>query len=339
MIDSIQELDRVLSEPSQRLIDDLKSLHGDLLLLGVAGKMGPSLAMLAKRALDQSGLGQKVIGVSRFSKPESRTLLEEHGIETIAADLMDDQALASLPDAPNVIYLAGTKFGTSGNECYTWAMNSYLPGRVAARYPTANIVAFSTGNVYPFSPVDSSGPTEEDPTGPIGEYAQSCLGRERIFEYFSKTAGTPVLIYRLNYAIDLRYGVLHEIATSVREGRSIDLTMGYVNVIWQGDANEIALRSLKHCKSPAAVLNVTGPEVTSVRWLANEFGNRMGKKPVFSGKEASTALLSNASRSMELFGKPQVSLEEMIDWTTDWVMNDRETLEKPTHFQQRQGKF
>lgn len=339
MIESIEELDRVLSEPSERLIDDLKSLDGDLLLLGVAGKMGPSLAMLAKRAFDQTGQGQKVIGVSRFSKPESRTQLEAHGIETIAADLMDDHALASLPDAPNVIYLAGTKFGTSGNECYTWAMNSYLPGRVAARFPTANIVAFSTGNVYPFSEVDSGGPSEGDPTGPIGEYAQSCLGRERIFEYFSKTAGTPVLIYRLNYAIDLRYGVLHEIARSVHEERPIDLTMGYVNVIWQGDANEIALRSLNLCKSPAAVLNVTGPETTSVRWLANEFGKRMGKEPVFSGKEASTALLSNASRAIELFGEPHVSLNEMIEWTADWVLKDRETLDKPTHFQQREGKF
>lgn len=339
MIESIDELDRLLSAPPQRLIEDLKSLDGDLLLLGVAGKMGPSLAMLAKRAFDQIGRGQKVIGVSRFSKPEYRTQLENHGIETIAADLMNDDALAALPDVPNVIYLAGTKFGTSGNECYSWAMNSYLPGRVAARFPDANIVAFSTGNVYPFSDVDSGGPTEEDPTGPIGEYAQSCLGRERIFEYFSKTAGTPVLIYRLNYAIDLRYGVLHEIASSVHEGRPIDLTMGYVNVIWQGDANEIALRSLNHCKSPAAVLNVTGPETTSVRWLANEFGKRMEKKPVFSGKEASTALLSNASRSIELFGEPRVSLEEMIEWTADWVMNDRETLDKPTHFQQREGKF
>lgn len=339
MIESTEALDRVLSDPSQRLLDDLKALEGDLLLLGVAGKMGPSLAMLAKRAFDKLGRGQKVIGVSRFSKPEYRTLLEEHGIETIAADLMDDEALAALPDAPNVIYLAGTKFGTSGNECFTWAMNSYLPGRVAARFPEANIVAFSTGNVYPFSDVDSGGPTEEDPVGPVGEYAQSCLGRERIFEFFSKTKKTPVLIYRLNYAIDLRYGVLHEIASSVHEGRPIDLTMGYVNVIWQGDANEIALRSLKHCSSPAAVLNVTGPETLSVRWLAQEFGKRMEKEPVFSGEESKTALLSNASRSVDLFGEPRVSVKEMIDWTADWVMNDRETLNKPTHFQQREGKF
>lgn len=336
---TVEELDQKLSEPSGRLVEEIAALKGDILLLGVGGKMGPSLAMLARRAILEAGGDNRVIGVSRFSNPEHRADLEEKGIETVAADLMDDHALQSLPDARNVIFLAGTKFGTSGNECYTWAMNSYLPGRVALRYRNSRIVAFSTGNVYPFTEVESGGPTEEDPTGPVGEYAQSCLGRERIFEYFSRQNGTPTLIYRLNYAIDLRYGVLLEVARSVYEERPIDLTTGYVNVIWQGDANEYALRCLRQCSSPAAVLNVTGPQTVSVRKLAETFAKRFGKKARFSNSEAPTALLSNASRAVTLFGEPLVSLEQMIDWTAGWVEQGGETLDKPTHFQERKGNF
>lgn len=336
---SIEELENKLSEPSDRLLKDIGDLEGDILILGAAGKMGPSLAHMAQRAVEKAGSSSKVIGVSRYSNPDHQKQLEDWGVSTIKADLMNDKELQALPDARNVIFMVGTKFGTSGNEHFTWALNSYLPGRVADRYRESNIVAFSTGNVYPFVDVKSGGPTEEDPTGPVGEYAQSCLGRERIFEYFSHSNSTPVLIYRLNYAIDMRYGVLHEVASSVYEGRAIDLTTGYVNVIWQGDANEIALRSLRHCTSPANVLNVTGPEVISVRWLAEEFGKRLDKTPKFESEESPTALLNNAAKSRKLFGEPLVSLEEMIEWTAEWVKGGGETIDKPTHFQQRKGNF
>lgn len=301
--------------------------------------MGPSLAALAQRAVKESGSNNKVIGVSRFSNPEHREELEDQGITAIPADLMKEDELAALPDAKNVIYLVGTKFGTSGNECFTWALNSYLPGRVAEKYRESNIVAFSTGNVYPFTDVEGGGPTEEDPTGPVGEYAQSCLGRERVFEYFSKTNGTPLLIYRLNYAIDMRYGVLLEIAQSVYNGTPIDLKTGYVNVIWQGDANEIALRCFSKCTSPPNVLNVTGTETISVRWMAEQFGELFNKEPKFVNQEEPTALLSNASKAERLFGKPRVSLPQMIEWTAEWVKREGETLDKPTHFQERKGAF
>ena len=336
---STAELNKKLSEPSERLINDLSDMEGDILILGVAGKMGISLATLAKQAFRKSGSPGKVIGVSRFSNPKYRKELDDEGITTIKADLMDDRELQALPDAKYVIFLVGTKFGTRGNECYTWALNSYLPGRVADKYRRSSIVAFSTGNVYPFVDIKSGGPTEEDPTGPVGEYAQSCLGRERVFEYFSLTNKTPLLIYRLNYAIDMRYGVLLEVAQSVYEGRSIDVSTGYVNVIWQGDANEIALRSLKKCSSPANVLNVTGPEVVSVRWLAEQFGERFNRKPVIVNKEKPTALLSNASKSRRLFGDPLISLHQMIEWTAEWVKSGGETLGKPTHFQERKGAY
>lgn len=336
---SVEELDQKLSEPSERLLNDISELDGDIIILGVGGKMGPSLAALAQRAVDQAGSDITIYGVSRFSNPEHREELEKNGITTIPADLMKEDELNALPDAKNVIYLVGTKFGTSGNECFTWALNSYLPGRVAEKYPDSSIVAFSTGNVYPFTEVDKGGPTEEDPTGPVGEYAQSCLGRERVFEYFSRTNETPLLIYRLNYAIDMRYGVLLEIAQAVDQGTPIDLKTGYVNVIWQGDANEIALRCFNHCTSPPNILNVTGPETISVRWLAEQFGDLLNKKPNFVNKEEPTALLSNAAKAERLFGEPLVSLSQMIEWTAEWVRREGETLGKPTHFQERKGAF
>ncbi|MEX1063701.1 MAG: NAD(P)-dependent oxidoreductase [Balneolaceae bacterium] len=338
-MNSIEELDKKLSEPSDRLLSDMSELNGDILILGVGGKMGPSLAFLAKRALDETGSAGKVIGVSRFSNPEFRKQLDDRGITTIRADLLDDSALSSLPDAKNVIFLVGTKFGTSGNECFTWALNSYLPGRVAEKFKNSSIVAFSTGNVYPFTEVGSDGPAEEHPPGPVGEYAQSCLGRERVFEYFSRTNNTPLLIFRLNYAIDMRYGVLLEVAESVYHGKPIDLKTGYVNVVWQGDANETALRCLKKCTVPANVLNVTGPETISVRWLAEEFGRLLNKTPEFVNTEATTALLSDSSKARKMFGPPRVSVRRMMEWTAGWVESDGETLGKPTHFQQRKGKF
>jgi nucleoside-diphosphate-sugar epimerase len=317
----------------------MQSLEGDIILLGVAGKMGPSMARLARQAADIAGVKRRIIGVSRFSDPSTRVELEEFGVETIAADLLNEDHLAGLPDAPNVIYLAGQKFGTTGKEAFTWAMNAYLPGRVAERYRNSRIVAFSTGNVYPFSAVTQGGVSEDQPTDPVGEYGQSCLGRERIFQYFSSRYNIPTLIYRLNYAIDLRYGVLLELAKSVAEERPIDLTTGFVNVIWQGDANEIAIRALHHCEVPAKLLNVTGPETISVKWLGEQFGALLGKTPSFVNEPQPTALLSNASLAHQLFGYPRVTLRQMIELTARWVQQGGKTLNKPTHFQERAGKF
>lgn len=338
-MDELVSLEQRMLEPSPALIEDVSRIKGDILLLGVAGKMGPAMARVARRAVDAAGTGQRVIGVSRFSNPASRAELEDVGVETIPANLLDDQELAGLPDAPNVIYLAGHKFGTTGNESYTWAMNTYLPGRVAERYKHSNIVAFSSGNVLPFVPVTSGGASEDITPEPIGEYAQSCLGRERIFEYFSEKNGTPVLIYRLNYAVDFRYGVVLEIAKSVLHGKPIDLRTENVNVIWQGDANEIAIRSLLHCKSPAKMLNVTGPETLSTRWIANQFGLIFGKDPQFVYEPQGTALLNNASECHRLFGYPRVTIREIIELTARWLREGGEQLDKPTHFQERAGKF
>ncbi|MEK3767075.1 NAD-dependent epimerase/dehydratase family protein [Paenibacillus sp. FSL R5-0887] len=336
---TVQELEDRLARPSAALIDELSQLDGDIMLLGVGGKMGPSLARLAVNAIRQAGLDKKVIGVSRFSNKVLSRELEAAGVEIISADLSDDKALQALPETQNILYMAGNKFGTTGNEHFTWMMNAYLPGRVAEHFRNSRIVVFSTGNVYPFTPVGQGGATERTSPNANGEYGQSCLGRERIFEHFSHKNGTPMFIYRLNYAIDLRYGVLLELARSVKEGRSIDITMGHANVIWQGDANEIALRALLRCSSPPNVMNITGPETLSLRWAANEFGRKLGVEPIFTGQEAPTALLSNAAKAAATFGYPQVSLAEMIDWIGDWVGRGGETWNKPTHFQEREGKY
>lgn len=336
---TITELDKTLSEPSQSLMEDVRKLDGDIMILGVAGKMGPSLAKLAKNAIDQAGMDKKVIGVSRFSSGEVQKDLKEYGIETIAADLLDEQQLKDLPSVKNIIYMVGNKFGTEGSEYFTWAMNAYLPGRVAERFRNSNIVSFSSGNVYPLTPIALNGVSEEHTPDPIGEYAQSCLGRERVFEYFSRKYNMPLVQFRLNYAIDLRYGVLLEVAKSVFEKKPIDLQMGSVNVIWQGDANEMAIRSLTICDTPPRILNVTGPETVSIRWLAEQFGELMGVKPVLINEERDTALLSNASQSHQLFGYPKVSLRQMMEWTAVWVQEGGLTINKPTHFQERQGVF
>lgn len=339
MMLTVAELERKLAEPSEQLIADLASLDGDIVVLGVGGKMGPSLARLAANAVREGGGGKRIIGVSRFSNQEARRELEEAGVHTISCDLLNDQELQMLPESPNVIYMAGNKFGTAGREYFTWAMNSYLPGRVAEKFKQSKIVVFSSGNVYPFSPVGSGGVNESVAPEPIGEYAQSCLGRERVFEYFSHQNGTPMAIYRLNYAIDMRYGVLHELAKSIHEDRPIDLAMGHANIIWQGDANEMALRSLLHCNTPPEIINITGPETMSIRWAAQELAIRMGKEAQFIGTESETALLNNASKSHQLFGYPKVSLLQMIDWTAAWVQAGGESWNKPTHFQERKGKF
>lgn len=332
-------LEEKLLAPSDALIEDLKGINGDILLLGAGGKMGPSLSILAKKAMDKAGLKHRVIAVSRFSDTALRNQLEAAGVETISADLLNDAELQSLPLAPNVIYMAGQKFGTTGKESFTWAMNAYLPGRVAEKYKQSRIVAFSTGNVLPFVPIHSGGLSEEATPAPLGEYGQSCLGRERIFQYFSELNQTPTLVYRLNYAVDFRYGVALEIAKSVQEGRAIDLSTGNVNMIWQGDANEIALRSLLHCGSPAKILNVTGPEIVSVRWLAHQFAAILGKEPVFINEEQPTALLSNASECHRLFGYPSVSIKQIIEITTTWMKLGGAISGKATHFQEREGKF
>lgn len=339
MIQDFDLLEKQMLHPSDALLMDFSKIEGDIILLGVGGKMGPSMARLAKQAASLTGSSKKIIGVSRFSDGTLREELEKQGIATIAADLLNETELAALPDVKNVLYLAGNKFGTTGKEAFTWAMNAYLPGRVAEKYKHSNIVAFSTGNVYPFVPVTSGGLSEESTPFPLGEYGQSCLGRERIFSYFAEKNQTPTLIYRLNYAVDFRYGVLLELAKSVYTGKEIDLRTGNVNVIWQGDANEIALRSLLHCTSPAKVLNVTGPETLSVKWIAEQFGLLMNREPVFVHEVQPSALLSNASEAHKLFGYPRVTIREILEVTAQWVMADKETFGKATHFQERNGKF
>ncbi|NQX70249.1 NAD(P)-dependent oxidoreductase [Paenibacillus alba] len=336
---TLADLEQVMAEPSAELIAFMQELDGDIMLLGVGGKMGPSLAKLAMNAISAAGVKKTVYGVSRFSEAGLKDELQSYGIQTIACDLLNDQALQELPDVKNVIYMAGTKFGTTGKEHFTWIMNAYLPGRVAEKFRDSRIVVFSTGNVYPFTPVSYGGAHEAIAPAPIGEYGQSCLGRERVFEHYSQKNGTPVLVYRLNYAIDLRYGVLLEIAKSIKEGRAIDLSMGHFNCIWQGDANEIAIRSLLATQSPANFLNVTGPETVSVKYAAQQLGQRLGIEPQFVGEESETALLSNAAKSMKLFGYPRISLLQMFDWVAEWLQHGGSMINKPTHFQEREGKF
>lgn len=336
---TVEELENLMTEPSDALVEDMRKIDGNILILGIGGKMGPTLAIMAKRAIDKAGVDKKVIGVSRFSNGTLKEDLEKAGIETISTDLLNDEQLKLLPKEKNIIYMAGNKFGTTGNEHFTWAMNTYLPGRVAEHFKGANIVAFSTGNVYPLVPLSQGGCDELHEVAPVGEYGQSSLGRERVFTYFSHKDNTPLTVFRLNYAIDMRYGVLLEIARSVYNGIPLDLSMGHVNVIWQGDANEYAIRSLLRASSPPTILNVTGPETLSVRWLGNEFGTLLGKTPVFEGVEQENALLNNASKAHKEFGYPRVSIREMIEWTATWVANDGETINKPTHFQERKGQF
>jgi nucleoside-diphosphate-sugar epimerase len=332
---SVAALDDFLTRPSRALVDDLATVEGDLLILGVAGKMGPTLARLAKRASPS----RRVVGVARFSDGAVREQLAEHGIETIACDLLDRAAIAALPDAPNVIFAAGHKFGASGAPALTWAMNTHVPALVAERYRSARIVAFSTGNVYGLVPVGAAGASESMAPMPVGEYAQSCLGRERMFEFFSARHGTPGRIVRLNYAIDMRYGVVSDVASKVHRGEPVDVTMGHVNVIWQGDANAQVLRCLAHCTAPTTPINVTGPETISIRWLAQQLAARMGTEAKIVGQEAATALLSDTSAAAALFGYPLVPLGRMLDWVAAWVQAGGASFGKPTKFEVRSGEF
>ncbi|HXF26247.1 MAG TPA: NAD(P)-dependent oxidoreductase [Bryobacteraceae bacterium] len=334
-----EDLDERLSRPTEADSAALAAMEGDLLLLGAGGKMGPSLARLARRSAGKAGISKRIIAVARFTNNHLIAQLESSGIETLSCDLLDPGILAALPDAPNVVFMAARKFGTTGAEHLTWAMNTYLPGLVAERYRESRIVTFSTGNVYGLSPAEHGGAVESTPVAPDGEYAQSALGRERMFQYASHAWGTPVTILRLNYAIDLRYGVLLDIGSAVFERRPIDLRMGLVNVIWQRDANSVCLRSFSLCSSPPAILNLTGPETLSVRYIAQQFAKLFGIEPVFTGQESGSALLSNAAKAHQLFGYPSVTPAEMIEWTANWIGRGGPTLDKPTQFSVRDGKF
>ncbi|MDZ4863232.1 MAG: NAD-dependent epimerase/dehydratase family protein [Gemmatimonadota bacterium] len=337
--DSDAELEERLSRPTAGLLDTLQRHSGDLVILGAGGKMGPTLARMARRGLEAVGSGGRVVAVSRFRDPAVAAGLRADGIDVIAADLLDPVALAALPDAESVIFMAGQKFGTLGAPAETWAMNAIVPSRVAERFAGHRTVVFSTGNVYPLTPAAGGGPTEATPPGPIGEYAMSCLARERIFEDAALRYGTPVALVRLNYAIDLRYGVLLDTARRVLAGQPVPLAMGFVNVIWQGDANARSLQCLDLAATPADVLNLTGPDTISVRWLAERFGEFLGVTPIFRDTEAPDALLSNARRSVQLFGPLTVDLEQMLRWTVDWLRRGGRELGKPTHFEARDGRF
>jgi hypothetical protein len=333
------QLEEALSEPTPGVIDALASLDGDIVILGVGGKMGPTLARMARRASDAVGIRRRVVGVSRFSDSRVASQLHSWGVETVSCDLLDRAALAALPDAPNVIFMAGMKFGSTGQESMTWAMNSFLPGLVCERYPASRIAAFSTGNIYGLSPVSGGGSVETDTPNPMGEYAMSCLGRERIFEHFSRRNETRISMLRLNYSTELRYGVLVDIARRVYAGDPVPLSMGYLNAIWQGDACAMSLQSLACASVPSFVINIAGPELLSVRRVAEQFGELWHKPVRFEGEESGDALLSDAKRAYDLFGRPRVDAEQMIRWIADWVAGGGETLARPTHFEERSGRF
>ncbi len=335
----IAELEELLSAPTEATIRTLSALDGDIIILGVGGKMGPSLARMAKRASEIAGVSRRVIGVSRFSSSKLEIQLQAWGVETVRCDLLDPESLSNLPDAANIVYMAGMKFGSTGQESLTWAMNSFLPGLVSQRYRKSRIAAFSTGNVYGLSPFSGGGSQEDDALNPVGEYAMSCLGRERIFEHFSLMDHTKISILRLNYATELRYGVLVDIAQRVHSGQGVPLSMGYLNAIWQGDASAMSLQALGCASEPPLVINIAGPELLSVRRVAKEFGERFRKPVRFEGEESGDALLSNARKSYELFGHPRVSSEQMMTWIADWISRGGETLAKPTHFEERAGRF
>ena len=338
-IEDVTQLEELLSEPPEGVVRVMRELRGDILILGVGGKMGPTLARMAKRGSDRARVPRRVIGASRFSSPALGDQLHAWGILTAHCDLLDADSLAKLPDAENVLFMAGMKFGSTGLEWQTWAINTFLPGLVAKRYRDSRIVVFSTGNVYGLSPVGKGGSREEDALNPSGEYAMSCVGRERIFEHFSRANGTKMTVIRLNYASELRYGVLLDIAERVHTGQPLTLSMGYLNTIWQAEASAMSLASLAEASSPPNVINITGPELLRVRSVAEEFGKQLGKPVQFEGAESNDALLSNASKAYGLFGRPRVDSQQMIVWIANWVKRNGATLAKPTHFEDRAGNF
>lgn len=336
-IDAIDErgLEDILSEPTEATKRVIAELEGDIVVLGAGGKMGPTLAMMLKKASS----GKNIYAVSRFSDKAARTRIEEAGIKTIEADLLDESQYCELPDVKNVFYLAGMKFGATGQQPLTWALNSFLPGLVARHYKNARIVVFSTGNIYPFVDIDSGGASEETTPGPVGEYAQSCLGRERMFQYFSQLYNTPVTIIRLNYANEPRYGIIVDLTLKILNDEPIDLTMGAVNLIWQRDAIDYIIRSITLAQSPPAVLNVTGPDTVPIRQLAEQIGKELNREPKFASQEAQTALLSDASYCFSVFGYPKTTLDEIVSLIVKWVVSGKRVLNKPTKYDIRDGKF
>jgi len=332
----VEHLEEVMTAPSAALTTALQLLPGDIIVLGVAGKIGPTLARLAKRAAPD----KRVVGVARFSEKGAREKLAGWGVECIEADLLERREIEALPKLANVVFMAGRKFGSAGHEDLTWAMNALAPAMVAEAFAGSRIVAYSTGCVYPYVNVRDGGATEATPTTPPpGAYANSCVAREAMFQYFSRTRGTPGRIIRLNYAIDMRYGVLHDVAMRVLAGAPINLATGHVNMIWQGDANAMVLRAFGHCTVPTSPLNVSGPETVSIRWLAESFGKRLGKPPIFTGVEAPDAWLVNTAEARRLFGYPGVELNKLVDWTADWVARGMPSLGKDTHYDTRDGQF
>jgi nucleoside-diphosphate-sugar epimerase len=338
-IETEDALDEVLTRPMPALVESIKALTSPLIILGAGGKMGPTLAVLARRAADAAGHPLDIVAVSRFSDARKRDWLEARQVRTIACDLMARDAFAGLPDTDNVIYLVGLKFGTAQDPATTWASNTLVPAYAAERYARARIAALSTGNVYPLAPIDSAGWSESDPLTPVGEYANSCVARERIFEYVSRRHGARLASIRLSYALDLRYGVLVDIARKVFAGQPIDVTMGYLNCIWQGDANEFIVRSLALASSPPTVLNLTGSKALAVRNVAQQFGTLMDRPVQFTGEEAPTALLSNTARLRSDLGEPATPLDVVVRWTGHWIMNHGRLLDKPTHFEVRDGVY
>jgi len=336
---TIEALEALLSSPSPQAIETLAALDGDLLILGIGGKMGPTLARMAKQASQQAGVARRVIGVSRFSDSALRQRLESWGVETIAGDLLDEACVEALPDVPNVIFMTGMKFGASRNPAMTWAMNGYAPALVCRKLRHSRIVAFSSGNVYPLVPLDSGGSKETDEIGPVGEYAITVLGRERMFQYFSDRYQIPMALLRLNYAAEMRYGILADIAQDVFHERPVEVSTPMFNVIWQADANAMTLAALAHTAVPPRIINVAGPEFLRVRDVAEQFGRLMNKPVRFTGQEGTTAFLNNGTEGHRLLGNVSVDVETMIRWTAEWVRRGGESLDKPTHFQVRSGKF
>lgn len=334
-----EKLNKLLTTPSEQLVDDMRRIEGDIMVLGAGGKMGPTLCLLAQNAIKTAGMSKKIIAVSRFSDPIALNMLQENGIRTVSADLLDIEKLNALPEVKNVIYMAGRKFGTVGQEPLTWGMNATLPAFVAYKYRKSNIVVFSSGNIYPIVPISSGGCTEEDVPAPIGEYAMSCLARERAFEYAAMRYSTKVFLYRLSYAVDLRYGVLYDIAEKIVNEKPIPVNTPCINCIWQGSANRIAISGLLYADSPAVKMNVTGPETVSVRYAAWKMGEILGKQPIFEGDEQPNAYLNNASKSISIFGYPEVSVETLLKWQAEWILDGGRVLNKPTHFEERQGSY
>ncbi len=336
---SVDELEERLSCPTQGVIESMSRIEGDILFIGAGGKMGPGLAVMARRASDMAGVKRHIMAVSRFGDVSVRNYLTRNAVEVLPRDLLLPGAVDTLPEAHNLVYMAGVKFGTTHHCGLTWAMNTWLPGLVCNRYRRSRAVVFSTGNVYGLTPVQRGGSGEEDGPVPVGEYAMSALGRERIFQYFAHARGMTQAIIRLNYACDLRYGVLVDIALNVKQGRPVSLGMGYLNTIWQGDANAMVLRSLAHAAEPPLMLNVTGTRIIRVRDAALYFGEKFDREPVFEGKESDDALLSDCTRAKGLFGPPQVDEDTLMEWIADWLLNDKPLLNKPTHFESRDGRF